>query len=157
MPGNPRQQEGNPVPEAPAGWRTRLASLPPFALQLIRFSIVGGLGTVTSLGLFFALVDIGGIAALVGLVVCFGVAVSQNYVLNELWTFATRGDARLAWRRYAKFVAASLVGLAVNTAAFVALTALFRFPLQVMPYAMGIAAGMAVNFLASRHLVFPRS
>lgn len=143
--------------EAPGGVRARLAALPPAVLQLVRFSIVGGLGTVTNLALFFVLVDLGEMAALLGAVVCFAVAVTQNYALNELWTFATRGDGRLAWGRYVKFVAASLVGLAVNAVVLAALIALFEFPLLVIPQAVGIAAGMAVNFVASRQIVFQRS
>jgi len=137
--------------------RARLAALPPAVLQMVRFAIVGGLGTVTNLVLFFVLVDLGDLAPLPGAVVCFAVAVSQNYVLNELWTFAIRGEARLAPSRYAKFVAASLVGLAVNAAALAALISLYEFPLLVVPQAFGILAGMAVNFIASRQIVFRRS
>ena len=140
----------------PGRWRARLAALPPGLTQLVRFGIVGGLGTVTNLFLFYGLVDLGDLAPLLGTVVCFAVAVSQNYVLNELWTFATAGDGELAWSRYAKFVAASLVGLGVNLAALAALIAAATFPLLVIPQALGIGAGMAINFVASRSLVFHR-
>jgi putative flippase GtrA len=148
-------------------WRARLAALPAGWVQLIRFAIVGGLGTVTNLALFYALVDLGEMGPLVGALVCFAVAVSQNYVLNELWTFATDGEGEgerrgkgrgeLAWSRYAKFVLASLLGLAVNAAVLAALIAGFAFPLLVIPQAVGILAGTAVNFLASRYVVFQRS
>ena len=144
-------------PAASGAWRARLAALSPAWVQAIRFAIVGGLGTGTNLVLFYVLVDLGDMAPLLGAVVCFAVAVSQNYVLNELWTFATEGDGKLAWNRYAKFVVASLLGLAVNTAVLAALIAAFTFPLLVVPQAIGILAGMAVNFLASRHVVFQRS
>jgi putative flippase GtrA len=136
--------------------RSRWAGLSPAVVQLVRFAIVGGLGTLTNLILFFALVDVGGMAPLLGTIECFAVAVSQNYVLNELWTFATAGGANLAWRRYAKFVAASLLGLAINAAVLAALIRAHAFPLLVIPQAVGIAAGTAVNFVASRYLVFTR-
>jgi dolichol-phosphate mannosyltransferase len=139
------------------GLRGRLVALPDAWIQLIRFALVGGLGTVTNLALFFGLVDVGGLAALLGAVVCFAVAVTQNYALNELWTFTTEGDGRLSWTRYGKFTAASLVGLAVNAAVLAGLMAVFAFPLLVIPQAIGILAGMAVNFLASRKIVFRRS
>jgi putative flippase GtrA len=129
-------------------------NLPPHR----KVSIVGGLGTVTNLALFYALVDVGGMAALLGAVACFAVAVSQNYVLHEWWTFATlSGEAKLSLGRYGKFVVASLVGLAVNAAVLAALIAFYEFPLLVIPQAIGIAAGMAVNFVASRQIVFQRS
>ncbi len=137
--------------------RERLAALGPTTLQLLRFSVVGGLGTVTNLVLFYFLVDVGGMAPLLGAVLCFGVAVSQNYVLNELWTFATSSGGGLSLDRYWKFVTASLFGLAINAAVLTGLLWLYPFPLAVIPQAIGIAAGMAFNFLASRQVVFRRA
>jgi putative flippase GtrA len=142
---------------SPRPVRSRLAGLSPSLIQLVRFGLVGGLGTLTNLLLFFALVDRGGLAPLLGAVACFAVAVSQNYVLNEFWTFATAGGANLSWSRYAKFVAASLVGLAVNAFVLAVLVRIHAFPLLVIPQAIGIAAGTAVNFLASRYFVFARA
>ena len=137
--------------------RSWLGGLPPSVTQLLRFALVGGLGSLTNLALFFLLVDRLGMAAFLGVLPCFAVAVSQNYAFNELWTFATDGDGKLAWARYGKFVLSSLVGFAVNVAVLAALIASFSFPLLVIPQAIGILAGMAVNFAASRSLVFRRS
>ncbi len=133
-----------------------LARLPLASVELVRFAIVGGLGTATNLALFFVAVDLGGMAPLLGMTVCFTVAVTQNYALNELWTFATRGDGKLAWCRYGKFIMASLVGLAVNAVVLGALIRVFSFPLLVIPQAFAIAASMVVNFVASRQMVFQR-
>ena len=154
--------DGAPLPATTpdsgrGAWRERLSALPEGWKQLVRFGLVGGLGTATNLVLFFGLVDLGGLDPILGIVVCFAVAVSQNYALNELWTFAIRGAGALSGLRYLKFVAASLVGLGVNTVVYVALEAAFSFPLKVIPQAVGIAAGTLVNFLASRYLVFQRS
>jgi dolichol-phosphate mannosyltransferase len=135
----------------------RLAALGPTTFQLLRFSVVGGLGTLTNLVLFYFLVDVGGAAPLLGAVLCFAVAVSQNYALNELWTFATSSGGGLSLDRYGKFVVASLLGLAVNVSVLSVLLWLYPFPLAVIPQAIGIAAGMAFNFLASRQVVFRRS
>ena len=41
--------------------------------------------------------------------------------------------------------------------AFASLIAKFHFPLLVIPQAIGIAAGMTLNFVASRRIVFQRS
>jgi putative flippase GtrA len=133
-----------------------LAGLPPGMRQLVRFAIAGGLGTVTNLGLFFVLVDLGDLPPLFGMLLGFGVAASQNYVLNELWTFATGSGGGLSRRRYAKFLVASLAGLAVNAVVLFALLAAFDFPFAVIPQAAGIAAGMLFNFAASRWFIFRR-
>ena len=137
--------------------REPVAALGPTALQALRFAVTGGLGTATNLMLFYFLVDVGTLAPLLGAVVCFGVAVSQNYVLNELWTFATASSAGLSLRRYGKFVAASLLGLAVSASMLWGLLQLYPFPLAVIPQAIGIAAGMALNYTVSRLVVFRRS
>ena len=134
------------------------------ARQFAKFALVGGLGTVTNLALFFVLVDValfGTVPPLVGSAICFLVAVSQNYVLNELWTFrwASGGDSRresLSLHRYAKFVTASLVGFAINAGVLLALLSAFAFSLALIPQAIGILAGMLFNFIASRRVVFRR-
>lgn len=136
----------------------RLAALGPTTVQLVRFGLVGGLGTLTNLVLFYFLVDVGDLHWLAGAVLCFAVAVSQNYVLNELWTFATSAlEQGLSLERYAKFVAASLIGLAINIGVLTTLLWLHSYPLAVIPQAIAIGAGMAFNFVASRQLVFRRS
>jgi len=139
---------------ARSGLDRRLAALPPVLRQLVRFGMAGGLGTATNLALFFVLVDLGGLPPMLGMLLCFAVAVTQNYVLNELWTFATESAGHIALGRYARFVLASSVGLAINAAVLAALLALFDFPYAVHPQAAGIAAGMLFNFAASRWLIF---
>ena len=90
----------------------------------------------------------------VGALVAFAVAVSQNYVLNELWTFNPDRSNRLSLRRYLKFVAFSLIALAVNLMLLAVLLANFQFRLAVIPQAIGILAGTVVNFLTSRLFTF---
>ncbi|MCA9510087.1 MAG: GtrA family protein [Myxococcota bacterium] len=129
--------------------------------DLARFAAVGGLGTLTNLAVFWLVVDAPRTSfapPLAGAACAFGVAVTQNYALNELWTFRGRapGRAGLSLRRYASFVAASLLGFAVNAAVLVALLATVELPAASIAQAIGIAAGMGFNFAASRLVVFRR-
>ena len=118
------------------------------------FAVVGGLGTVTNIFCFFVFVDVSGQNPFVGALVAFAAAVSQNYVLNELWTFNPDRSNRLSLRRYLKFVAFSLIALAVNLMLLAVLLANFQFRLVVIPQAIGILAGTVVNFLTSRLFTF---
>jgi dolichol-phosphate mannosyltransferase len=122
--------------------------------QFARFAVVGGLGVLTNLAIFFALVDVGGLSPFIGAVAAFAVAVTQNYVLNQLWTFRERGGGRLAAARYAQFVATSLLGLAVNLAILGLLVHSHDFALMVIPQCAGILGGTFVNFAASRWITF---
>jgi dolichol-phosphate mannosyltransferase len=122
--------------------------------QFTQFAVVGGLGTVTNLVCFFLLVDLRGLDPFAGALVAFAVAVTQNYALNELWTFNPDRSNRLSGWRYFKFVAFSLVALAVNLLLLWVLLESFSFPLKVIPQAIGILGGTVVNFVASRLITF---
>ncbi len=122
--------------------------------QATRFALVGGLGTITNLTCFFLMVDLGGVSALPGATIAFAIAVTQNYVLNELWTFNPHGSNRVSRGRYAKFVSFSMVALGVNLLVLKLLLDAYSFPLKVVPQAIGILCATGVNFVASRFITF---
>jgi dolichol-phosphate mannosyltransferase len=63
--------------------------------QIAQFATVGGLDTITNLIVFFVLVDVMGFPPVGGAVIAFAIAVTQNYALNELWTFNAEGRNRI--------------------------------------------------------------
>ena len=122
--------------------------------QFIQFAIVGGLGTITNLCIFYALVDRGDSSPLAGACIAFAVAVTQNYILNEVWTFKRRDKSGLSGLRYGKFVIFSILALSLNLAVLQILIMNFQFALLVIPQAVGILAATALNFIASRWVTF---
>ena len=122
--------------------------------QIAQFATVGGLGTVTNLVIFFAIVDLMGVGPLVGATISFAVAVTQNYILNELWTFNPDGDNEMESWRYAKFTGFSLLALGVNLLVLQLLLSRFEFPFLVILQAVGILAATALNYLTSRFVTF---
>ena len=124
--------------------------------QFVQFGLVGGLGTLTNLSIYFLVVVAGGVAPWLGATAAFAGAVTQNYLLNQTWTFGTRHEGKLALSRYLKFVAFSLLGFAANLAVLEALIDTFRFEgaALLVPQAVGILAGMILNFLAARWVTF---
>ena len=122
--------------------------------QFLQFAVVGGLGTVTNLAIFFVGVDLLGFPALGGATVAFAAAVTQNYVLNETWTFQRDGQRQLAGRRFAKFLFFSLIALGINLAVLDWLIEHYTFRFLVVPQAAGIAAATFFNFGASRLVTF---
>lgn len=122
--------------------------------QFAQFAIVGGLGMITNLACFFTMVDLGGTNPFAGSFASFSVAVSQNYALNELWTFNASGGNRLGAARYAKFVTSSLLGLGVNLALLGLLLRTGEFPLLIVPQFIGILGGTLVNYTLSRQVAF---
>ncbi|MCL2558485.1 MAG: glycosyltransferase family 2 protein [Treponema sp.] len=133
-------------------WDVRLSAAGATG-EFLKFAIVGALGAATNLLLFFALVDLLGLAAIPVSVGCFWVAGTQNYALNGKWTFAG-ASAKLSVKKWLAFLAASLVGLGANLAVMQAMISLLNLPFKFIAQACGIVAGMALNFVFSKFLVF---
>jgi len=124
--------------------------------QIFKFGLVGGLGTLTNLLLFYIGADRLGIEANIMTIVGFAVAVTQNYLLNHRFTFSKEMEGEpMSLRDYGKFVSVSLLGLAVNLIALNLVLFIWKdIPLQTIAQALGILAGMGVNFIGSKLFVF---
>ena len=123
--------------------------------KFLKFGITGGLGTVTNLVLFFILVDGLHLAPSPISAFCFLIAGTQNYLINHLWTFKVENrGTKPSFTLWAKFMISSLCGLAINLIVLNLLLHFFSWPYTTIPQALGILAGMGVNFLFSNFLVF---
>jgi len=123
--------------------------------QFIKFMVTGGLGTVTNLAIFFLLVDILNLPEIPVSVVCFLIAVTQNYIINHLWSFKTHTTGeKLSLKRWCMFTASSMFGLAVNIAVMKLILLRWTLPYKFIAQACGIAAGMVINFIFSKYAVF---
>jgi len=83
------------------------------AREFVKYSIVGGVGTVIDFGVLLLLVEIFGVAVLVANTISFVLAATNNYVLNNIWKF--REKNKTLRTQYAKFLLVSIVALAINT------------------------------------------
>jgi dolichol-phosphate mannosyltransferase len=98
--------------------RLRLGTL-PFG-RLVRFAVVGLSGLAVDMGLLYVLSDPGqlGWGLTRSKVLAAEVAIANNFVWNDLWTFRdlARGQrgARAALRRFAKFNVICSMGLVFN-------------------------------------------
>ncbi|MDR2247710.1 MAG: glycosyltransferase family 2 protein [Treponema sp.] len=140
-------------------WRIKQDALVDTAFsQVIRFCVVGGLGTVTNLIIFFIFADTFGMPEIPVSIGCFLIAGTQNYIINHKWSFArnTRQTV-LSIKKWLTFLSGSLAGLAVNILVMTAVLAYFMPPLKFIALACGILAGMVVNFIISKFIVFRRN
>lgn len=124
----------------------------------VRFLAVGAAGTVTNSAFFFVAVDKLGMTPTVGSIGGFALAVSQNYLLNQRWSFVPDGSSRrLSLLRYVKFVVSSSGALATNLIVLHLLLGALSFRFATVPQLIGIACGAIVNYVASRYFVFLKS
>lgn len=116
--------------------------------RFIKFLIVGAIGTIINLIVFYLLLKYLSMWYIFAAVISFGVAVTNNYLLNKKWTFvvSTRSS-------YLKFILISLEGLAINIGALFLLVEFFKINhLLAQVIAIGIAS--FVNFYNSQRFVF---
>jgi len=126
--------------------------------KFLKFGITGGLGTVTNLVLFFICADKLKISPTPVSVFCFLIAGTQNYLINHLWTFKVESrGTKPSIHLWAKFMASSLFGLAINIMVLNLLLYFFSWSYTTIPQSLGILAGMGVNFLFSNFMVFRKN
>jgi dolichol-phosphate mannosyltransferase len=123
--------------------------------QFVKFAITGGLGGITNLTIFFICVDMLLLPEVPVSAACFLISATQNYIINHKWSFkketAASAPSLINWL---KFIAGSLLGLAMNILVMETLFYNFNLPFKFIAQACGILAGTGVNFLLSKSVVF---
>lgn len=137
-----------PAPAAPLPVRLARAVRSRSAwAQLLRFVAVGGTGTVVNLAVFAIASGSLGWDYRIAAVLGFAVAVTNNFVLNRLWTFAdATGHAGF---QAARFLAVSLAGLGVNLLVLHALVDAFGFA-ELPGQVVAIAAATPMSFVGNK-------
>lgn len=111
--------------------------------QMLRFGVVGVLGTVVNILLLHVLHNELGFAFTRSSVVATELAVIHNYIWNELWTFHVR---KLDLRRFGQYQISSLLGIGVTAAvATVAKEVVDPRVAQLV----GILCGAGLNYLVN--------
>ncbi len=81
-------------------------------LSILRYGMVGVVGTIIDVGLLYLLVEFAHFPILSAATLSFCAAVANNFFMNKYWTFKNREKKSL--RQSLKFLATALVGLALN-------------------------------------------
>jgi len=126
-------------------------------LQLFQFGVVGGSGYIVNLIVFALLTQAADVHHTLAAIGAFGVAVTNNFALNRLWTFSSQGarDDHAGFQA-ARFFTVSLAGLAVNLVVLSLLVdgaGLSELPAQ----AIAVAVATPVNFVGNKLWTFGRA
>ncbi len=121
--------------------------------ELLSFAAVGVVGLAVDVAVLYALAP--GLGWYGARVVSFWAAASATWALNRRFTFAHRARGGSVAREYLAYLATMLGGGGVNYGAYALTLYLLHGPLAAaLGVALGSLAGMGVNFLAARYLVF---
>ena len=113
---------------------------PKLIIALLRFGVVGAVGTAVNLGVLEVLHGQLGWGFTRSSAIATEIAIIGNYLGNELWTFHHR---KLSLRRLLQFNFTMLVGAAVQVGTA---TILKEFMPYLLAQTLGIALGSGLNF-----------
>lgn len=125
-----------------------------FVREIFLFGLVGGIGfLVDSAVLMFARPWLG---LFYGRALSFVAAVITTWLLNRRWTFKARSSSMGRGRELCVYFGLMLLGGAVNYAVYAWLVSVspLAHTYPVLGVAAGSLAGMGVNLLSSRCLLF---
>lgn len=130
--------------------------LPPLNGHLMRFGLVGALGFVVDGAVLEAMIVLG-LGPIAGRAVSFPVAVCATWLANRTFTFPDKVE-QSRMREASTYVAVQLVGGAANFAVYSALVHSLQLfnEWPILALAFGAAAGLTINYLGSKHIVFRR-
>lgn len=123
--------------------------------------MVGFSGVFINLGALFAFADVLGLNDVLSSATAIEISIIWNFLLNNAWTFQDRVENATTGfvARMMRYNAVSLVGLAIQLGAYVAITrsllgaleltepGIWKYPAQMA----GIALAMAWNYLSNFH------
>jgi putative flippase GtrA len=121
--------------------------------QLLRFALVGASGYVVNLAVFALAVEGAGLGHRAGAVLAFGVALTNNFIWNRVWTFRAR--AGHAGFQAARFVTVSLTAFGVSLGVLELLVSVAGLP-DVGAQAIAIVCATPLNFVGNRLWSFRR-
>ncbi len=126
------------------------------AAQLAGFALVGASGFVIDVSVYVGLQAIG-VEHRVARFLSFWPAVTWNWVLNRGLTFEER-QRQPHIRQWTKFVASSMIGLAVNVGSYTMLTSFVgSFSRNhLLALIVGVGLGGFANFLIANRYVYRR-
>jgi putative flippase GtrA len=133
----------------------QVAARRPLVTQFVQFGAVGTVGFVVDNAFVYTAHFVFGLGLILAGILSFFVAGSSNWFLNRSWTFkgASRGRIHYEWLRY---LGTNAAGFVLNRGVYIALIA--TSPLcnlhPVLALAAGSIAGLGVNFMMSRRVVF---
>lgn len=118
--------------------------------RFVKFCAVGASGTVVGLGLLALFVQVAGLNKTVSVAISYEIAIVNNFLLNESWTFSdrrTRGQKSFLMRGL-KFNLVSLVGGGINLGVF-SLAYKIGGVYYILSEVLAIAVAMLWNFFSN--------
>jgi putative flippase GtrA len=136
-----------------AGPSLRYGIVTTHARRLVRFCLVGASGAVVNTSLLYLLAEGGGLSPLVAAVFSTEAAILNNFLFNDLWTFADATSSTSWYWRALRYNSVALVGLVISLAVLAGLTHVLGLH-YLIANLFAIGAGTLWNYTGSSYLAW---
>lgn len=126
-------------------------------LQLFRFGIVGGVGTVINTLALYILANMIGLHYLIAGAIATETAIISNFIGNHVYTFYEDSDGQSLRKKFVKFQLVSMITLVGTLFILWALTNLFGQEYLLVWNLIAIVIMFLVNFLLNRQFTWTRA
>lgn len=125
--------------------------------KVLKFGMVGLSGILVNLALLFLLVEYAHFNKDLASPVAIEISILNNFIWNDLWTFAAEKDRRFSsrWHRLAAFNMVSIGGAVINYVIFLVLTGWFAVYYMAAQF-IGILVAFIWNFMVNRRFTYTR-
>jgi len=122
--------------------------------EFVKFGVVGGIGTFVNIAVLYLLTEKAGVYYMVSAIFSFIVAMTNNFILNKIWTFRENIKFKIG-KKYLQFGLVSISALLVNLLFLYIFTEFFGvYYLISQVLAIGIA--LIINFLGNKIWTFSK-
>lgn len=134
----------------------KLQHITPEIIRFVKFAIVGGSGIIVNMGFLWFFTDIAGFYYLLSSVLAITLAMLNNFMWNDLWTWHDRGKPGITALliRLVKFcLVSSVSGYGGNLSILWLLTHFLHFH-YLISNLFGIAVGTVLNYTINNFWTF---
>jgi dolichol-phosphate mannosyltransferase len=128
---------------------SKLASKFGFDLiRFIKFGIVGGSGILVNMGFLWFFTEMVGFYYLISSVLAIALAMINNFIWNDLWTWRDRGEpgVKAYLMRMAKFILVSSIAAYIGNLGVLWILTHYFHVYYLISNLIGIAVGTALNY-----------
>lgn len=119
-----------------------------FTIRFLEFSVVGAVGVLVNQAVLFLMAYALGIYYLLAAAFSFEVALLNNFILNELWTFRERNKSSQWWFRLAKFHVSRILGFVATIVTLFLITEFLNIH-YLISNLIAIGIGTVINYFTS--------
>lgn len=126
-----------------------------FSWLFVKFGIVGTIGVFVNYAVYWLLTSIFGANHLLSSAVATEIAILNNFVLNDIWTFRERRAGTSLIKRILNFHWSRLLGLLVTVGSLYLMVDIAGLN-KYISYVFAIGVGTLTNFFTSDVYVWPQ-